>query len=102
MTGLLKAGMAEQADGQLVHLGTGSPTRVIDLARRINELTESRGGVAFRPRRDWDTDMRAGGAHRAGRDLLGHECCTPITTGLARTAAWFIGNWPTIRKAARW
>ena len=100
--GLLKAGLAAQVEGQVVNLGTGHETRVIDVARQINALTGNRAGLTFQPRRCWDGNLRRVAPISRTRRLLGHGCHTPLATGLPRTATWFDVNWSLIRRAARW
>ncbi|MDQ1295299.1 MAG: UDP-glucose 4-epimerase [Actinomycetota bacterium] len=95
--GLLAAGLAQAADGQVICLGTGKETRVVDLARRINAITGNRAGLAFRPRRSWDNHGRRVAPTERARRLLGHECRTPLDIGLQRTAAWFEQRWGSVR-----
>ena len=55
---------ADTVPGDIVNIGSGSPTRIIDLASRINALTGNPSPIRFAPRRSWD-----------------HVCCTgPATT----------------------
>lgn len=95
--GLLSAGFCPAADGQVICLGTGRETRVVDLARRINAITGNRAGVSFRTRRSWDTHERRVAPTEPARRLLGHECGTPLEVGLRRTAAWFEQRWGSVR-----
>jgi UDP-glucose 4-epimerase len=95
--GLLAAGLAQAADGQVICLGTGKETRVVDLAHRINAITGNRAGLAFRSRRSWDAHGRRVAPTERARLLLGHECRTPLEVGLQRTAAWFEQRWGSVR-----
>jgi nucleoside-diphosphate-sugar epimerase len=99
--GLLRAGVVEEAVGEVFNIASGKETRVIDLARRINELTENDAGVTYAERRDWDAhDRRWASIDRAKR-ILGYEPQIDLHTGLERTVAWFREKWPQIHARAQ-
>ena len=99
--GLLRAGFAEAAVGQEFNLASGAETRIIDLARMINEQVGNSAGVKFAERRKWDTKSRLLASVDRARQLIGYQPGTPFQTGLARTVAWFKDNWDAIEEAAR-
>jgi GDP-L-fucose synthase len=83
---------AESYDGaDPINLGSGVPTRIIDLAGLICRLVGFAGTVR------WDATMPDGqperwlDIHRA-RDLLGWGPTTPLTHGLRQTIADFTGD----------
>jgi UDP-glucose 4-epimerase len=99
--GLLRAGYFEAALGQEFNLASGQETRIIDLARMINDQVGNPGGILFAERRKWDTKSRLlASVTRAGQ-LIGYAPGTPLAAGLGHTVAWFRDNWNAIQAAAR-
>jgi len=70
------------------NLGTGTETRIVDLANLINRITRNPRGVELQPPRDWDTVSGRLAETRLARELLGFEARTPLAVGLARTHEW--------------
>ena len=84
------------ADGRLIFstdLALGNPQEItlLDLAKRIIELTGSRSPIVFRPLPRDDPKFRRPDISRA-RQLLGWEPRVDIEEGLAGTLAWFRGK----------
>ncbi len=99
--GLLRAGVLERAVGEEFNLASGEETRIIDLAKMINEATGNAAGIEFATRRKWDTKSRLlASVDRAGA-LLGYQPSTSFAVGLEKTIKWFRDNWDRIEKAAR-
>jgi nucleoside-diphosphate-sugar epimerase len=87
--GLVRAGLTPAAHGEAVNLGTGRETRVIDLARTVVRLCESRSEIVFAPRRPWDHSLRRQADNGKARRLLGLAPSVDFETGLERTVHWF-------------
>lgn len=98
--GLLRAGYFERAIGQEMNLASGQEVRIIDLARRVNELTGNTGGIAFAERRVWDTKKRLLASVDRADELLGYKPRMSFEDGLAGTIAWFRANWDKIQRDA--
>jgi nucleoside-diphosphate-sugar epimerase len=99
--GLLRAGMFESAIGEEFNLASGKETRIIDLAKMINDATDNPGGIRYTERRKWDTkDRLLASIDRAG-ELIGYEPNTPFEVGLDQTVAWFRDHWDEIEASAR-
>jgi UDP-glucose 4-epimerase len=99
--GLLRAGYFEAAIGQEFNLASGQETRIIDLARMINEQVGNEAGVMFTARRKWDTKSRLLASVARAKELIGYEPQTPFADGLRNAIAWFRENWERIAAAAR-
>jgi len=99
--GLLRAGYFEAAVGQEFNLASGQETRIIDLARMINEQVGNEAGVIFTARRKWDTKSRLLASVARAKELIGYEPQTPFADGLRNAIAWFRENWERIAAAAR-
>ncbi len=80
---------AHRAEGQVVNLGTGTETRIVDLAARIAALLAPRDvRVALEAPRPWDRVTRRCADTRRLRALHGEAPATPLAEGLARTLRW--------------
>lgn len=90
--GTLRIGVMKEAVGEAINLASETETKVIDLANWINELTENKAGVVFKPRRDWDRVVRRMASIEKARRILGYEPKTDIKSGLERTYGWFLNN----------
>jgi nucleoside-diphosphate-sugar epimerase len=99
--GLLRAGATESAVGQEFNLASGEETRIIDLAKMINDATENKAGIKFTERRKWDTKSRLLASIDRARQLIGYEPKTSFEVGLKNTINWFKENWDKIATSAR-
>lgn len=99
--GLLRVGAMESAVGEEFNLASGKETRIIDLARMINQLTGNTAGVSFVNKRKWDTKSRRLASVEKACSLLDYRPKTSLEDGLARTVQWFSDNWNQINDAAR-
>ncbi len=99
--GLLRAGFMDAAVGQEFNLASGAETRIVDLARLINDQVGNKAGIKFAERRKWDTKSRLLASVDRARQLIGYEPRTPFVEGLGHTVAWFKNNWDFIESAAR-
>lgn len=92
---------AQRASGQVVNIGTGLETSILDLARRILRL---RGApldrIAIEPPRDWDRVNRRCADVRKLRTLFGRVPWTTLDEGLVPTARWLQTAEPSERPAA--
>lgn len=99
--GLLRAGVAEHAVGGAFNLASGRETRVIDLARWVNEETGNPAGVRYLDRRRWDTKDRLLASVDHAKAVLGYQPQADFREGLRRTVEWFRAHWAEIQAAAR-
>ncbi len=99
--GLLRAGVMEGAVGQEFNLASGKDTRIIDLARMVNEFTGNHAGIRCVPRRKWDTKNRLQAAIDKAHNVIGYEPRTPFDVGLKGTLEWIRRHWDKIEGAAR-
>ena len=99
--GLLLAGSASEAIGQEMNLASGNETKIIDLARMVNELTGNQAGVTFTERRKWDTKSRLLASVDKAKQLIGFEPKTSFAEGLQNTVGWVKANWDAINRCAQ-
>jgi len=99
--GTLRIGVVPEAVGEAINLASETETRVIDLAKWINELTENEAGMVFRPRRDWDKVVKRRASIEKALKILGYEPKTDIRTGLKNTYEWVFENRQRIEQVAK-
>jgi UDP-glucose 4-epimerase len=91
---------APRAAGQVVNVGTGQETPIVELARqilRLFDLPESR--ISLEERRAWDRVVRRCASVERLRALFGWVPSTPLADGLRLAARWmhaagYIGRGP--------
>jgi len=99
--GTLRMGVVEEAVGEAINLASETETRIIDLAKWINEITGNKAGVVFKPRRDWDKAIRRRASIEKARRILGYEPKTDIKVGLRRVYEWILENRDKIEKCVK-
>jgi nucleoside-diphosphate-sugar epimerase len=100
VNGLLAAGVKEEAIGEAINIGSGTETRVIDMAREVNRLTGNALGVVYIQRRDWDAKTRLISSIDKAKKLLGYRPRTAFNEGLKYVHEWFVENWEDIERSA--
>tara|TARA_R110002072_G_scaffold1029_11_gene8568 strand:+ start:2951 stop:4021 length:1071 start_codon:yes stop_codon:yes gene_type:complete len=84
--------------GETYNLASGVETTILDLASKINALTENPTPYDLKPKRDWDTSGKRFGDPSKSREKLGFEAQVSIDEGLKRTVEWTKENMPTIQR----
>ena len=97
--GVLRAGAVPKAVGEAFNLASGKETKIIDLAKTINELTGNKG-IKFVEKRKWDKIVRRRASIEKARSLLGYEPKTRIRQGIKKTIDWFLQNREKIETSA--
>ena len=97
---LLRAGYFDNVLGEEMNIASGVETRILDMAARINELTDNKAGIVTAPKRVWDTKTRLLANIDRAKALLGYEPKMDFDEGLQKTVKWFKANWENIRRDA--
>ena len=74
--------------GEIVNIGSGRPTRIIDLATRINAMTGNPAEICFAPRRSWDHVPHRNCDNTRARQMFGFAPSVSLDQGLELTLAW--------------
>ena len=86
--GLLKLAALDRAKGCVVNIGNDKETTVLEKAKMVLKLTNSRSGIEYSPLPQDDPLRRKPVIDRA-RDILGWEPKVALEAGLARTIEWY-------------
>ncbi len=87
--------------GEVYNLGSGVETTILELAQRVNALTDNKTPIALTPARDWDRSGQRFAATDKARETLGFTASVSHTDGLRRTVEWTQANRPTIHNCMR-
>ncbi len=99
--GTLRCGVIPEAVGEAFNLASEKETRVIDLARMVNEITGNTSQLEFAPLRDWDKIIRRRASIEKARKVLGYEPRMDMGEGIKRTCDWIKENYGKIEVSAR-
>ncbi|MEE8168724.1 MAG: UDP-glucuronic acid decarboxylase family protein [Candidatus Hydrothermarchaeales archaeon] len=86
--GILKLAAIDEAESEVVNLGSDKETNILDLAKLIKELTNSRSEITFYPLPKDDPKRRCPDITKAKR-LLDWKPRVPLKEGLKSTIEWF-------------
>ena len=100
VNGLIAMGIKEKAVGEAINLGSGTETRVVDMAKIINELTGNKKGIKFTERRNWDVKKRLLSSIDKAKDILAYKPKTDFKSGIEAVYKWFVDNKENINKSA--
>ena len=98
--GLLAMGVREEAIGEAINLGSGKEQRVVDMARKVNDIVGNEAGIVHVPRRDWDAKTRLLSSIEKAKRLLDYKPQMTFEDGLERVHGWFVENWADIERSA--
>lgn len=98
--GLLAMGMVEDAIGEAINLGSAHETRVGDMAEMVNQITNSKSGIKYAERRDWDAKTCLLSSIDKANDILGYNPKISFQLGIKKTYRWFVDNWDNINRSA--
>jgi UDP-glucuronate decarboxylase len=86
--GLLKLASEKAAKGSVVNIGNDKETTILEMAKKVLEITGSRSEITFHPLPKDDPLRRKPIITRA-KEILGWEPKVPLEDGLARTIEWY-------------
>ena len=86
----MKAALSKKAVGECFDIGSTNEIRIKDLAKKINNLTENKGGIKFVKRRKWDLILRRFSSCEKAKGILGFKIRVGLDEGLKETYKWFL------------
>jgi len=82
------AALERTLKSRVLNIASGNEIRIIDLARKIQEIAGTQSELEFHPPRSGDITRSVADVTKA-RDELGFIARTSLTDGLATTLQWF-------------
>lgn len=89
--GLIACALKGQ-EGGVYNLATGKETSILELATLINEFTDNKTPLDFRPARDWDRSGKRYASIQKSKNELGFAAQVDIREGVRRTVEWTKAN----------
>jgi nucleoside-diphosphate-sugar epimerase len=89
--GLLKFVHESKAIGEVINLGNNKEYTILEIAKLIKGLTNSKSEIVFKPLPIDDPVRRCADLSKAKR-ILKWQPTTPLKEGLMKTIAWFKDN----------
>ncbi len=83
--------------GDTYNIASGMETSILDLANLINQITENKAPIDFRPARDWDRSGKRFGSTDKAEKEIGFKAEVQLEQGLATTIKWFKENMALIK-----
>jgi nucleoside-diphosphate-sugar epimerase len=98
--GLVKAGYYREAVGENFNLAAGRETKIIQLAKLVNRITNNQAGIVFKARRKWDTKPRLLASIKKAEKIISYRPIVDFADGLSANVEWFDDNWGLIERSA--
>jgi UDP-glucuronate decarboxylase len=89
--GLLRLAALDSAEGQVINIGNVNEITVLELAKKVIEVTGSQSLLSFHPLPEDDPLRRRPDVTKA-KEILGWEPKTSLEAGLMRTIEWIKTN----------
>ncbi|MDM7998647.1 MAG: NAD-dependent epimerase/dehydratase family protein [Dehalococcoidia bacterium] len=99
--GTLRLGVMPAAVGDAFNLASETETKIMDVAKLVNQLTGNKSGIRLVPRRDWDKITRRRASIEKARKVLGYRPRTKIKVGVKNVFEWVKANRERIESSAR-
>ena len=90
--GTLRIAVTKTVIGEAINLASETETKIIDLAEKINKITNNSAGISKKSKRDWDKISRRCASKQKANKILGYAPQTDIKTGLKNTYSWLLNN----------
>jgi nucleoside-diphosphate-sugar epimerase len=88
VTGLTLLTASDRAKGEVVNVGNAQEVTILELAKKIKELTKCKSSLTFHPLPKDDPKRRCPDTSKIER-LLGWKPSVSFEKGLKRTITWF-------------
>jgi len=98
--GLLKSGFYQEAVGENFNLAAGREISIMEMAKLVNETTENKAALIYKPKRKWDTKQRLLASIEKAQKLINYRPMVEFKDGFMKNIEWFRDNWKIIESMA--
>jgi UDP-glucose 4-epimerase len=92
VTGLLLSASTANEAFEIYNIGSGRGTKILDLAKEINSITENQAPIKFAPRRKWDHILHRVSDISFAQKELGYSPKVRLNEGILKTYEWLKSN----------
>lgn len=86
--GTIMAAESQKAIGKIFNIGSGTETRIIDIANKVNNITNNKSAIKFVERRKWDSiNTRVASIEKAQKNIA-YSTQVKLGDGLKKTYDW--------------
>lgn len=87
--GLIKSGYYESAIGENFNLAAGREISILDMAKKVKEVTKNESEFTFLERRKWDTKPRLLASIDKAKKLIDYQPIVDFNEGFQKNLEWF-------------
>jgi nucleoside-diphosphate-sugar epimerase len=98
--GLLKSGFYQEAVGENFNLASGKEISILEMANLVNETTNNKADLIYKPKRKWDTKPRLLASIEKAQRLINYHPMIEFKDGFMKNIEWFRDNWEIIESVA--
>ena len=98
--GLLKSGFYQEAVGENFNLASGKEISILEMAKLVNETTNNKADLIYKPKRKWDTKPRLLASIEKAQRLINYRPMIEFKDGFMKNIEWFRDNWEIIEHMA--
>jgi nucleoside-diphosphate-sugar epimerase len=84
--------------GDVYNIASGRDTKILELAQKIIQITQSSSKLELMPKRPWDTSGKRFGSTEKSKTKLDFEATIGIDEGLKTTIEWTKSNLEMIER----
>ena len=89
--GTIMASKSKKAIGKILNIGSGTETRIIDIAHNVNNITNNKSAIKFVERRRWDNIATRVASIEKAQKIIGYSAQVKSEEGLKKTYEWLKG-----------
>ncbi|MGA1823472.1 MAG: NAD-dependent epimerase/dehydratase family protein [bacterium] len=98
--GLIKSGFYQDAVGENFNLASGREISILEMAKLVNETTNNKADLIYKPKRKWDTKPRLLASIEKAQKLIKYSPMIDFKDGFMKNIEWFRDNWDIIERMA--
>jgi len=89
ISGLINAAESDKKNAEIYNIAAGAEIRIIDMAKKINDITSNNSGINFLPKRKWDNIQFRKSNIELAKKQIKYRPQIDFNKGLEKTYEWF-------------
>jgi nucleoside-diphosphate-sugar epimerase len=81
-------------------LASGKEISILEMAKLVNETTNNKAELVYKPKRKWDTKPRLLASIEKAQRLINYRPIVEFKDGFMKNIEWFRDNWEIIESMA--
>jgi UDP-glucose 4-epimerase len=88
--GIFRSAFVDLKKGEVMNLGSGRQTSILDVATNINKIANNNAEIIFHARRSWDVVKNRVAIIEKAKQLINFNPKVSLNEGLEKTFQWFL------------